>query len=175
MQFNKRFYLAPDPGAPAGGEEEKKEESVVEEDELKKAQDELKKAQDELAALKQAKAEEEKAREEEAKAKMSDEEKLAAEKAEYEKMKAETLASYKAATLQKAGVGEEYVSLISGTTQKEIAEQGELLSKLVASIKSETEASVKKAVAKTGAPGSGEESKELSAEDFYKGLSKGAK
>lgn len=170
MKFKHRIYFAPDPGAPAGAEPV--QEPSKEPDELAKTQSELKKAQEELEALKKAKAEEDKAKAEEAKAKMTAAEKAKAEKEELEKMKAETVRNYKLVSLQKAGVGEDYISLISGGTQEEINAQGELLAKLIADVRTETEAAVKKTVAKTGAPGAGAVNEEVSAEDFYKGLSR---
>lgn len=170
MKFKRRIYFAPDTGAPTGTEPV--QEPAAEPDDLKKTQEELKKAQAELEAFKKAKAEEDKAKAEEAKAKMTAAEKAKAEKEELEKMKAETVKNYKLVSLQKAGVGEDYISLISGGTQEEINAQGELLAKLIADVKAETEAAVKKTVAKTGAPGAGAESKELEAVDYFKSLGK---
>lgn len=128
---------------------------------LKDAEDRLKKAENE-------KKEAEKAR-------MSESEKKKAEAEELEKMKADTLNEYKMVHLQRAGLGEEYISLITGSTRDEIAANGELVKQLVEKVRSETEAEVKKSVARTGAPGQGSAPEEVDATAFYESLIKEAK
>lgn len=117
------------------------------------------------------KASEEKAKAEE-RAKMSDAEKRKADAEELERIRQETLKEYRLANLQKAGLDEEYLPLIAGETKDEIAASGELIRKLVEVVRTGTEAEVKKALARTGAPGQGDEVTEMDPVDFYAGLVK---
>lgn len=158
-----RFYLAPDTGGTNGGETE------PEVDETKKAE-ETEAMKKELDELRKEKAEREKKAEEERQARMTEEERS---KAAMEKERAAVLSDYRAMQLQAAGLGEEYASLITGTNTDEIKASGELIKKLIAKVRAETEAEVKKGISRTKAPGSGDEKSTVNDEDYYKSILKG--
>ncbi len=77
-----------------------------------------------------------------------------------------------AKVMRQAGLDEEYLPLIAGETKDEIAASGELIRKLVEAVRTGTEAEVKKTLARTGAPGQGDEVTEMDPVDFYAGLVK---
>lgn len=62
----------------------------------------------------------------------------------------------------------------AGTTADEIRRNGALLTKLIDAVRSETEAKVKKEVARTGAPGGRQDHDgdggEMSSRDFFKSM-----
>lgn len=163
-----KFYMAPDTGAGGGtGGAEPEETGQDYKAEVETLKTQLKEAQEKIKAAEAEKKEAEKA-------KMTEAEKKKAEAEELEKMKADTLAEYKSVQLQKAGLSDEYASLITGSTRDEIAASGELIRKLVDSVKTETEATVKKTVANTGAPGKGDDSQEMDEAAYYASLIKEA-
>lgn len=173
MFIRHRFYFAPDTGAGSGGGEGAaggaagpQTPDYKAENETLKAQ--LKEVQEKIKAAETEKKEAEKAR-------MTEAEKKKAEAEELEKMKADTLKEYKSVHLQKAGLGEEYLPLITGETRDEVAANGELLKKLVDTVRSETEAAVKKTVAKTGSPGSGDTSGEMDPVTYFDNVIKEAR
>lgn len=173
MFIRHRFYFAPDTGAGSGGGEGAAGGAPAAETTDYKAENEtlkvqLKEALEKIKAAESEKKEAEKAR-------MTDAEKKKAEAAELEKMKADTLKEYKSVHLQKAGLSEEYLTLINGETRDEIAASGELLKKLVDTVRSETEAAVKKTVAKTGSPGSGDTSDEMDPVTYFDNVIKEAR
>ncbi len=104
-------------------------------------------------------------------------EKSEADKAleEVMKVKEATLAEFKTANLMKHGIDEKYAPLIQGTTVEEIKASGELLSELIAAIKTEAETNAKKMIANTGAPGNGTSSTEMDSVAYYEALIGGAK
>ena len=137
MLFSRhRFYLAPDTGGGNGGE------NTPDADEAKKAE-EAEAMKKELEELRKEKAEREKRAEEERQAKMSEDEKA---RAAIEKERAAVLSDYRAMQLQRAGLDDEYSSLITGSTAEEIKAAGDLLKKLIDKVKAETEAEVKKGI-----------------------------
>ena len=163
-----RFFFSPDDGGGAGGtgggtEVQNADQANDSSKEIEALKTRLADAE---ARAKKAEAEAKAA----AKRQMGEDEKRKAEADELEKVKAETLNEYRSIHLQKAGLGEEYLPLVTGATKDEIAGNGELLKKLVDKIRSETEASVKKQMARTGAPGDGETSGEMDPVDYYKSL-----
>lgn len=159
-----RFYLAPDTGGGNGDGE-----NAPEADETKKA-DETEAMKKELEELRKEKAEREKKAEEERQARMTEEEKA---KAAIEKERATVLSDYRTMQLQAAGLDDEYASLITGSTADEIRASGDLLKKLIAKVKAETEAEVKKGISKTKTPGSGDDKGTTTDEEYYRNLLKG--
>lgn len=159
-----RFYLAPDAGGGSGDGEK-----APDADDTKKTE-ETEAMKKELEELRKEKAEREKKSEEERQARMTEEEK---EKAAIEKERAAVLSDYRTMQLQAAGLDEEYASLITGSTTDEIKASGDLLKKLIAKVKAETEAEVKKGISKTKAPGSGDDKSASTDEDYYKAILKG--
>lgn len=161
-------YLSPNDGgggAPAGGQAEAaKEDAGVDfkaENETLKAR--VKEMEDKLhEAEERQKAED--------RAKMTDAEKRKADAEELERVRQETLKEYRLVNLQKAGLSEEYLPLLAGTTKDEIAESGALVQRLVEAIRTSTEAEVKKGLARTGAPGTGAGSGELDPVTFFDSL-----
>ena len=164
MLYSRRmFYLAPDTGAGGGGE-------TPPEDNKEKAGDDTEAMRKELEELRKEKAEREKKAEEERQARMTEEEKA---KAAIEKERATVLSDYRTMQLQAAGLDEEYAQLITGSTADEIKASGDLVKKLIAKVKAETEADVKKGISKTKAPGSGDDKGTVTDEDYYKNILKG--
>lgn len=161
-------YLSPNDGgggAPAEGQVEPAGEDAgadyrKENEDLKVR---LKEAEDRLRA-----AEEERKAEE--RAKMTDAEKRKADAEELDQIRQETLNEYRLVHLQKAGLPEEYLPLLAGGTKDEIAASGNLVHKLVESVRTATEAEVKKGLARTGAPDIGEGSGEVDPVAFFGAL-----
>lgn len=161
----KRFFrlmLAADDGGSGGGPadaaDDKKPTVEPKEDPKKDPasgspdQTELEKTKKELAELKAREAAAEKARKDAERQKMSDDERKAAE---LKDLQDNLVKQNRIVQLQKAGLDEEYLALVAGSTAEEVEQSGALLAKLVAKVKADTEAEVKKGIAQTGAPGSG--------------------
>ena len=158
----RRFYFAPDTGGEGGGTPpEKNEETKTEDAEAMKA---------ELEALRKEKAEREKKAEEERQARMSEEEKA---KARIEKERESVMAEYRTLQLQSSGLDDEYASLITGSTADEIKASGDLVRKLIAKVKADTETEVKKGISRTKAPGTGGDKAASNDEEYYREVLKG--
>ena len=161
-----RFYLMPDTGSGGGGEDTQPEDSGKDDGETEAMRKELEE-------LRKEKAERERKAEEERKAKMTEDEKA---KAELDKERASLLDQHRKLQLEAAGLDEGYAPLITGSTSDEIRKNGELVKKLIEKVQAETEARVKKEMAKTGAPGSGgKDDAPVSDEDYYKTILNGGK
>lgn len=98
-----------------------------------------------------------------------------AELEEIKKMRAAAVTEYKKSCIEKLGLDEKYISLLHGSNVEEISASGIMLSEVISNIKSATETDIKKAFAKTGAPGTGETSKELDEAEYYRALTGGNK
>lgn len=124
-----------------------------------------------LAEEKQAREAAEKKLADEAKAKMTEDQRR---QAELDEARAGLLAEHEALQLKSVGIAEEYLPLVAGMTADEVKRNGALLAKLIDTVRSETEAKVKKEVARTGAPGGRQESDgdggEMSSRDFFKSI-----
>ena len=160
-----RFYLMPDTGGGTGGDDSGKTG-----DQETKPDENTEAMRKELEELRKEKAEREKKAEEERQARMTEEEKA---KAAIEKERATVLSDYRTMQLQAAGLDDEYASLITGSTADEIRASGDLLKKLIAKVKAETEAEVKKGISKTKTPGSGDDKGTTTDEEYYRNLLKG--
>ncbi len=92
--------------------------------------------------------------------------------AELDDARSSLLAEHEMLQLKTLGVAEEFKPLLTGATAEEIKQHADLLAKLISSVKEETEAKVKKEVAKTGAPGGrqdhDDDEGEMSPADFYR-------
>lgn len=164
----KRFtniYLGADPGGAGGGDPAVRTNDP--------AVDELEKLRAENKALKSAEAERKAKEEEDRKAKLSADQK----KAEEEKALRDSLvAANREIQLKRAGIGDEYASLVSGTTAEQIKASGDLLAKLVEETKAAAIASVKQTLSGSGEPGVGAGTdKAVTLEDFTKNILKGGK
>ena len=164
------LYLDEDKGGGAGGVANPKPDETTEVDAVRKELEALKAENEKLKkeeADRQAKAEEER------KAKLTEEQK----KAEEEQALRDSLVSQnRDLQLKRSGLGAEYAVLVTGNTAEEIKASGDLLAKLVEETKADAIASVKQAIAGSGAPGTGAGTdKEVSLEDFTKNILKGGK
>ena len=169
MLYSRRFYfLSPDTGGGDGGETT----AAATDTEGTKPAEDTEAMKKELEALRKEKAEREKKAEEERQARMTEEEKA---KAAIEKERASVLAEYRTMQLQAAGLGDEYASLITGSTADEIKASGDLVRKLIEKTKAETEAEVKKGLSRTKAPGAGSDKAATTDEDYYRGILNGGK
>ena len=156
-----KVFLSPDTGGEAGSGTGSQEPGQTEDQKtIEGLNARIKELEDEKKAS-EAKANAEK------KARMSEEEKS---KAEIDEMRKSLFEEHVNLQLKSAGLEEEFKPLFTGATVEEIKGKGELIGKLIANVKAATEADVKKAIAKTGAPGSGTENVEMSAEDYYASL-----
>lgn len=129
-----------------------------------------------LAAEKAAREAVEKKLADEAKAKMTEDQRR---QAELDEARAGLLAEHETLQLKTLGVGEEYLPLVAGGSADEVKRNGTLLAKLMETVRSETEAKVKKEVARTGAPGGRQDHDgddgEMSSKDFFSSILDGGK
>lgn len=165
MFLRHNFYLAPSTDGGGGTTEPDVKEPAAENTTEKNAEVEKMKA--ELEALKKEKADREAKAEEEKKAKMTAEEKAQAELSASRKALND---QHIALQLKSAGLSEDYTELFTADSPDKIQAKGALAQKLIKKIEAETEARVKRELARTKEPGSGDENKEMSAEEYYKSI-----
>lgn len=130
---------------------------------------EVEKLKAEVEKLKKEKADKEKAEQEAKLAAMSEDER---KKAEQDALRKQLVEENRKIQLQKVGLDDEFAELVTGETAEEISKRGELIQKLVTKVKAETEATVKKGLARTPVPGEGATTQTTDAKTFYESILK---
>ena len=179
------LLMAADPGGGGGGTPADPPKDPVDPPKVTDPADDGDKGKDESAELKKKLKAEETARKAAEKkladaerAKLTDEER---QKAEIDEAKTSLLSEHRALQLKALGISEDYMPLLSGSSAEEIKKAGELLDALIKTVTADTEARVKKEVAKTTTPGGtagDDDKKEVNPANYFRALlnrKKGAK
>lgn len=142
-----RILFAADDGLPAGGGDEPSADPSADPASVGNAEAEKLKKQLEEERLAREAAEKKLA--EEAKGRMTEDQRR---QVELEEERRSLLAEHEILQLKAVGVTEEFQPLVAGSNSGEVHRNGELLGKLIEQVRAETEAKVKKDLARTGAP-----------------------